>query len=275
MTTRSTNDLPMADEPAYVFDAAPQQATARLAILAELFDPGTIRHLQARGVGAAWDCLEVGGGGGSIAAWLCDRVGPSGRVLTTDIDTRCLETLRWPNLEVRRHDIVSDPLPTAAFNLVHVRLVLMHLPARERVIERLVAALKPGGWLVAEEFDVLSLRPDPAVNPLEAELKTSLALLQIMAERGVHLRYGRLLPGRLRIHGLTDVDAEGRAFVWQGSSAGARLAKTSYEQLRRVMIESGLVTDQEIEQDLARLDDPSFTMPSPILWAAWGQRPAS
>ncbi|MFO1351498.1 MAG: hypothetical protein U1F68_12865 [Gammaproteobacteria bacterium] len=36
----------MADEPAYVFDAAPRQATARLAILAELFDPGTIRHLK-------------------------------------------------------------------------------------------------------------------------------------------------------------------------------------------------------------------------------------
>ena len=31
-------------------------------------------------------CLEVGAGGGSIAHWLCQAVGPTGRVLATDID---------------------------------------------------------------------------------------------------------------------------------------------------------------------------------------------
>jgi hypothetical protein len=37
-------------------------------------------------VGPGWRCLEVGSGGGSIAAWLCDRVGPDGSVLATDLD---------------------------------------------------------------------------------------------------------------------------------------------------------------------------------------------
>jgi SAM-dependent methyltransferase len=71
----------------------------------------------------------------------------------TDIDERYLESLHVPNLEVRRHDIVTDPLPEAAFDLIHARLVLIHLPQREEVLSRLVAALKPGGWLVDEEFD--------------------------------------------------------------------------------------------------------------------------
>ena len=87
--------------------------------------------------------------------------------MATDLDTRFLETLSIPNLEVRRHDIVTDPLPESTFDLIHVRLVLVHLSQWESVLERLVAALKPGGWLVGEEFDSDSLPPDPVTSPGE------------------------------------------------------------------------------------------------------------
>jgi len=53
-------------------------------------------------------------------------------------------------------NIVNDPLPEAAFDLVHTRLVLVHLPERDRVLERLIAALKPGGWIAADELDACS-----------------------------------------------------------------------------------------------------------------------
>src|ERR1700761_5912573 len=138
----------------YALDNAGREASARFAALAALYDHGTIRHLEERGVNSNWHCLEVGGGGGSIAAWLAARVGPAGRVLVTDIAPRFLESLQIPNLEVRRHDIVNDPLPEAAFDLVHSRLVLLHLPEREKALARMIAALKPGGWLGDEEFDV-------------------------------------------------------------------------------------------------------------------------
>lgn len=51
------------------------------------------------------------------------------------------------------HDIVKDPLPAHSFDLIHARLVLAHLPARDQVLPRLVASLRPGGWLVVEDFD--------------------------------------------------------------------------------------------------------------------------
>jgi ubiquinone/menaquinone biosynthesis C-methylase UbiE len=95
-------------------------------------------------VAEGWHCLEVGAGGGSIATWLCDRVGAAGHVVATDIDPRFLDAVGSPNLEVRRHDIASDPLPEAAFDLVHTRLVLVHLPEREAALRRIVRALKPG-----------------------------------------------------------------------------------------------------------------------------------
>jgi hypothetical protein len=49
-------------------------------------------------------------GGGSIARWLADRVGPGGRVVATDINVGHLRTLSLPNLDVLRHNIIEDDL---------------------------------------------------------------------------------------------------------------------------------------------------------------------
>jgi SAM-dependent methyltransferase len=215
----------------------------------------------------------VGGGGGTIAAWLSDRVGRSGHIVATDLNTRFLDRLRRPNLEVRRHDIVSEPLPDGPFDLVHLRLVLMHLPQRDRVLERLTKALRPGGWLLAEEFDTLSMPPDPRINPAESLLKTDLAMREVMTARGVDLRYGRLLPARLRASGLVDVNAEGRVPLWRGGAAGGALLRANFEQLRDAILATGRVGPEEFAHDLARLDDEDFMRPSSVMWAAWGRRP--
>ena len=259
----------------YLLDNAGDDAPERLAALSSLFDPGTKRHLTDRGVTTGWHCLEVGGGGGSIATWLADRVGPSGAVLATDIDPRFLEILAKPPLEVRRHDIVRDPLPEAAFDLIHARLVLNSIVGWEDVLKKLVLALKPGGWLLDEEFDSQSLPPDPAASPGEILLGTHVATGRLMTDRGFDRRFGRLLFGRLRARGLTDVGAEARMSMVQGGSPGASLLRANHRQLRGSLVATGYLTQPEFERDLARLDDPDFMMPSSILWAAWGRRPGA
>jgi hypothetical protein len=89
---------------------------------------------------------------GTVAGWLAGHTRPGGSVLATDISPRHLPAR--PDFSVR------------------ARLVLLHLPQRHTVLRRLLAALKPGGALLLEEFDcgyapVLSLPPgaDPAVFP--------------------------------------------------------------------------------------------------------------
>ena len=141
----------------YSFDNTWQKARQRLSTIEAQYDAGTIRHLEQSGIIDGWHCLEIGGGGGSIAAWMCERVGPEGYVLATDIEPRFLEFLGYPNLAVRRHNIVTDELPEGTFDLVHARMVLEHLPERDHVLRRMVAALKPGGWLVCEDMDEISL----------------------------------------------------------------------------------------------------------------------
>ena len=184
----------------YQFDNLWHQARQRLRGIEATWDPGTIRHLETLGVSEGWQCLEVGGGGGLIAEWLSQRVGPSGHVLATDINTRFLEALHAPNLEVRRHDILADELPEGAFDLVHVRAVLMHMSEPAATVRRMVAALKPGGWLLAEEVDFSTLVPEPTAAAVTAALfqKGMQAVVTFIAGGD----YGQSIYRDLRVHGL-------------------------------------------------------------------------
>ena len=96
----------------YQFDHKWEAERARLAALEQAFDPWSIRTIRATDPQPGWRCLEVGGGGGSMAAWLCDLVGGSGSVVATDLETKFLETISAENLEIREHDIATDELET-------------------------------------------------------------------------------------------------------------------------------------------------------------------
>jgi ubiquinone/menaquinone biosynthesis C-methylase UbiE len=257
----------------YAFDNRNDPAEERYRELSALYDAQTVRHIEQRGIEEGWHCLEVGGGAGSIASWLCTRVGPTGRVLATDIEPRFLETLAFSNLEVRRHDIRYEGLPEHQFDLAHARLVLMHLPGRELALQRMLVSVKPGGWIVVEEFDNLSILPNSTANPGEEELKVIRAGLRVLTARGVELRYGRWLPRQLRSLGLVNVGAEASASMWQGDSPGTRLYKLAFEELADPILRSGLISDAEFETDMRRLEELDFLMPSPMMWTAWGQVP--
>src|SRR4051794_33999965 len=108
----------------YVYDQSFAEERARLAGIEALWDPGSralLEPLMTEGCA----CLEVGGGGGALAEWMAAR---AGSLLVTDVDTRFLEPLASGTVEVRHHDIRVDPLPESAFDVIHSRLVLEHLP---------------------------------------------------------------------------------------------------------------------------------------------------
>ena len=256
----------------YVFANQGKEAPIRFAALAAIYDPQTIRHLETLGVAPGWRCLEVGAGSGTIAKWLAARVAPTGHVLVTDVDTRFLEPLRGPVLDVRAHDIGSDALPDAEFDLIHTRLVLMHVRQRDAALARMVSSLKAGGWLLVEEYDSSSIPPDPVLSSGEVLLQAHVAMLRLLDDGGVNRRYGRLLTGLLRESGLTNVGASAQLFMWHSGSPGIAMMRANLEQLREAMIEANYITPQQFEEDLAQLNNPSFMTPSSILWSAWGKR---
>jgi len=267
----------MAVESPYPLDNANEKAVPRMDILARLFDATTQRVIDGVGLGAGWRCLEVGGGGGSVARWLAGRVGPSGHVTCTDLDTRIIELGRAAapaNLEVKRHDIARDPLPAGTYDLVHARLVLIHVIEREHALEKMVAALKPGGWLVIEDFDSASVQPDADINRFETPLPTSEAVRRYLT-RNQDGYFGRRLYGRFRELCLTQVEAEGRSVMFTRPNGGADLMRVNFEQIGADIIAAGLITRQQIDADLATLQRDDFAIPSPTMWSVVGRRPTN
>jgi SAM-dependent methyltransferase len=260
----------------YVFDHSWEGERARLAVLEEVFDPGSIRYLEALGVGPGWRCLEVGAGAGSVARWLCERVGAGGRVVATDLTTGFLEPLagEFACLEVLRHDVVADDLDAEAFDLIHSRLLLEHLPERDLALKRLVAALAPGGVLILEDFDWSSLaaRPGPG-----AELfgRVCVALLNLMEANGYTPWFGRRLPGLLAEAGLERLGAEGRTMIGLPGTAAATWFPLNFESVRDGLVARGDITEAELDDMIALCSTPGFSWQYPVLVAAWGWRPAA
>jgi hypothetical protein len=150
--------------------------------------------------------------------------------------------------------------------------VLMHLPSRDDVLNRLVRALRPGGWLVVEDFDCETARDGPALDGARGGLKIVDGLLAVLTANGADCRYGRRLPMSLQERGLIEIGAESHAFVWVGASPGAELLQASVEQVRDRMISLGRVSDHEIDAERALLNDSGVGFPSPTMWTVWGRR---
>jgi SAM-dependent methyltransferase len=247
-------------EPEYLLANAESAAANRLDALSAVFDPWTCAHLQAFDIQPGWRCWEVGAGAGSVAAWLASQVGPDGAVLATDIDVAQLPQGPDTGFEVRAHRIGVDAAPDTRFDLVHARLVLVHVPQRDEALASMVEALKPGGWLLVEEAD-------PALqlaNRLKAGFRT------LMAERGVSLAFGRTLPRRLRAAGLADVAAQ--AYFPVTSLECAELEMTSIRQIRDRLVAAGLATDAEIDNHMANVASGSLDLTTSPLISAWGRK---
>ncbi|MFC4857177.1 class I SAM-dependent methyltransferase [Actinophytocola glycyrrhizae] len=253
----------------YVFDNDSTHSDEQHRCLAAAYDPLTTGRLAATGVGPGWHCLEVGAGGGSVARWLAETVAPAGSVLATDINPRHL--LETPGMTVLRHDVVRDPLPEQRFDLIHARLVLLHLPERLAVLGKLVRALKPGGWLQLDEFDI-SYGPALAGPDPELYERFLAAKAELMRAAGARGTWGREAGEAMAAAGLVAVDARPHVRVWDRDSAGLRLLVHHTRHLRDKFVEVGFGDD-----DLARVRDvlahPGFRACSCVFYTVHGRRP--
>ena len=259
----------------YLLDNQQPEAGQRFDALSALFDPTTFRHVQDLGISVGWRVWEVGAGGPGVPSHLAAQVGPQGHVVATDIDTSWLgggET----TYEVRRHDVGSEPSPEGLFDLVHARLVLVHVSRRVQALASMVAAVRPGGWLLLEEAD-------PALQPLacpdeygaEQALANKLkhGFRELLTERGVDLAYGRTLPRLLRDAGLLEVRSD--AYFPMGGPDCTELERATVEQVRSALVTAGIATDSEIERHLDNVSAGSLDLATSPLVSAWGRKPVT
>lgn len=259
----------------YAMDPAWEHEKERLNIQASFNDPGTRARVEALGIQEGWRCAEIGGGSGTVAAWLSARVGASGRVVATDTDTRFLKLIDVPNLEVRKHDIMNEALEPETYDLVHTRLLLVHLgEGRTAGLAHMVEALKPGGWLLAEEYD--NVTTGTSFPRDEVQERVSAAMTPVAQQLGIEQQLGRQLPGLLEEAGLTDVQADGRVSLLKQGTEQNRAGTLFMRFQQNRLASTGLVTAEEIDALLERRASPgpARTM-GPLMVAAWGRKPVA
>jgi SAM-dependent methyltransferase len=257
----------------YLLDNRQPEAVQRLGALSELFDAVTLGHAFRLGLTERWSCWEVGAGGPGVPAALAEAVGPGGRVLATDLDPRWLSDLPAP-VEVRQHELGVDPVPDESFDLVHARLLLVHLPRRDSALRALAAAVRPGGVLLVEEADPglqPLVCPDESGEPERRANRLKDGFRTLMRERGVDLAFGRTLPRLLRDLGLLDVEAD--AYFPLTSPASAVLEQATVRQIRHDLVEKNLATDDDIDRHLEAVAGGHLDLATSPLVSCWGRKP--
>ncbi|QOV47523.1 class I SAM-dependent methyltransferase [Streptomyces chromofuscus] len=240
--------------------------------LATLFDPTTIRHFEAFGVGPGWRCWEVAGGS-AVVSWLARKVGVTGKVVVTDADASWASVPSRPPVERRVHEVGAQEPPGEGFDLVHARVALLHVPDRERALRSMAKALRPGGRLLVEDAD---LTLQPLICPDEYGPEQQLAnrlrhgVRRVLAGQGADLAQGRRLPRLLRETGLHRVEAD--AYFPVTAPACAALEVATIRQVRADLVAEGLASDQDIDQHLSNIACGAMDLAAAPMISAWGRK---
>lgn len=188
--------------------ATGEAAAHRLKILHQVYGPGSKAALRSGGIRPGMRVADLGCGVGQVTAELAELVSPLGHVVGVDLSAaqlregekhclaRGLTNVTWVAASA-----TATGLPTASFDLVYCRFLLLHLQEPDAALREMHRLLRPGGTLVCEDGDLLSAGSEPpsALN-LFAELWGKLA-----PRRKVDYSVANRLPAMVRGAGFSRI----------------------------------------------------------------------
>jgi len=143
------------------------------------------RVMDEIGIKPGMTVADVGAGDGWLTFYLADRVGPSGRVIAEDIDTKALEKVRErcarekvSNVSVLVGGMEDPKLPVGAVDVALMVNVLSALGNARNFLGNLAKGLKPDGRLVIIDWDPVKLYPEMPEQETKAALRQTLRQLQ-------------------------------------------------------------------------------------------------
>jgi hypothetical protein len=152
---------------------------------------------------------------------------------------------------------------------------LSGVPQRRQVLAELIAALKPDGVLLIEDFappagDPVAAAPTTAEAGLLRQFLT--AYLDVLGNRGTDLEWAKRVHGVLAGAGLSQVRTEITARSWPGGGFGTRLLHGAAERMRHELVAAGMAAAQ-LDKVRALLDDPRVVLHGQRLYSTSGRRP--
>ena len=272
----------MSEQTAYVLGSDDAEI-ARLDAQAGSIAGATEALLRAAGICGLMRVLDLGTGLGHVAFQVADLLDPGGSVLGVDQAPRLLDIAERRRAAAGAENIgflQADArafTADAPFDAIVARLLLFHLPDREEVLRRQLAALRPGGTMVVVEFDIGAMRAEPEAPLVEA---VRLWIEAAFRSAGADPRIGAQAGQLLRRTGFADVSTLGiQAYFAPADPIGPALCAAVTRSLAPQIVAQGIADEAElgletlqerIAQQVGALD--AVIMP-PAVVGAWGTRP--
>jgi SAM-dependent methyltransferase len=241
--------------------------------------PGTRAILQLAGVGPGMHVLDLGAGAGDVAFELADIVGPSGSVVGIDQSTEALaraerrrQVRGSTNCSFVEGDILSVELDRT-FDAVVGRLVLLYAPDPAEIIRRHAARIRPGGVVVAMEFDMGVAGSIPPVRGVE---QTASWIREAFRRAGLDPCLGARLGPLLAAAGLGSATVLGQQTYLQcDDRTGAQMLAGVVRTLLPTIIATSVATAEVVDIDTleervaAELSEHEAILRPPTLVGAW------
>jgi SAM-dependent methyltransferase len=247
----------------------------RLLLQSRVWEPSGRQLLSRLSAPADAQAVDVGCGALGWLRILSEWVGPSGRVVGTDIDHKLLAVARSfldaediGNVDLVIDDLFDTHLQPRSFDLVHARYVIAPLGrARDQVAahRRLV---KPGGWLVLGEWDIGSWHYNPPAPAIERLIGL---FYEVFA--GLGGQAGRELPTLLREIGAADIGIDAHVIALEPGHPYLRMP-LQFSQSLQPRLEQLISADELTQlrrQAETELDDPARWATTFTLIQSWGK----
>jgi SAM-dependent methyltransferase len=259
--------------------ATGEAAAHRLRILHGLYGPGSRRVLLEAGLRRGMRVADFGCGVGLVTALLAELVGPEGHVVALDSSGAQLAQARermpagGTNIRFVEASATDSGLPSASFDLVYCRFLLLHLPEPGRALREMGALLKPNGILVCEDGDLTSAGSEPpSALGAFADLWGRLG-----PARGVDYTLGRRL---FQMDQAASFPAPEITFNQPVLVRGEnkRFLELSVAEAGPAFVEAGLITAEQLERTLAEMwrlnADETVLAVMPRMAQVWARKPA-
>jgi ubiquinone/menaquinone biosynthesis C-methylase UbiE len=255
----------------------------RLRSQARVWEPVTRRLLGQLELRAGMSCLDVGCGPGEVMRLLGEIAGPTGRITGLDVDgnlgrealgvlqanSSCRFAFTEGNVET------LEEIPEAPFDVIYARLTLIHLQDPIAVLRKMYAWTKPGGYIVAQEYDNCSLTVYPEW-PGMAELEKVLSGVYAHAGRDPFL--GRKLPTYFDQAGIGPPDGSEIASELGPFSQYGPMCKAAYSSLLPIALKAGITSEADSEAYFREVDqalgESKYTVMFPLLVGVWKRKPS-
>lgn len=162
--------------------------------------------LERLGLKEGWRCVDVGAGAGDVSVALAAMVGITGRIYAVDSDPHACDEVARAAASAGEAQVFAltqsgeDLRLPETVDLAFCRFLLMHVIEPVEVLRKMTEALRPGGFLVAQE-------------PITSAGRIAGVAMSMPGAR--HPDIGSLLPGLIVELGLELLDA------WAEAPAGA------------------------------------------------------